>query len=73
MNCTQVLLKFLEYYVPVLELSLNRCTETQLIMKILVLTSITYLSSHCTEGMFRGNGPGECVCVMDFIMTRCGT
>jgi hypothetical protein len=41
---TQVLLKFHEYYVPVLELSLSTTipyTETQLIIKILVLNSST--------------------------------
>ena len=40
MNCTQVLLKFHENYVSLFELSLsttNRCTQTQLITKILVL------------------------------------
>ena len=44
-NCTQVLLKFHEYYVPVLELSLtttNRCTQAQLIIKILVPNKLKY-------------------------------
>ncbi len=51
-NCTQVLLKFHEYYAPVLELSLsttNRCTQTQLIIKILC-TQLKYLSTHCNRG-----------------------
>ena len=51
-NCTQLLLKFHEYYVPVLELSLsttNRCTQTQLIIKI-PCTQLKYLSTHCNRG-----------------------
>jgi hypothetical protein len=51
-NCTQVLLKFHEYYVPVLELSLSTtypCTQTQLIIKY-SCTQLKYLSSHCNRG-----------------------
>ncbi len=51
-NCTQVLLKFHEYDVPVLELSLsttNRCTQTQLIIKN-SCTQLKYLSTHCNQG-----------------------
>jgi hypothetical protein len=51
-NCTQVLLKFHEYYAPVHELSLsttNRCTQTQLIIKK-SCTQLKYSSTHCNRG-----------------------
>ncbi len=51
-NCTQVLLKFHEYYAPVHELSLsttNRCTQTQLIIKN-SCTQLKYSSTHCNQG-----------------------